>query len=112
MSRRTHRQRRSCKRRKGGAATAFPLHYFGSKAPIAADAGRALLPIPVDGMGIRPRIGGRRTRRSRKRKGGFYPSVMGDFTVSASKYIVPMALYAGYKMMRTSKTAKRRTRRR
>jgi hypothetical protein len=107
MSRRTHRQRRSCKR-KGGAATAYPLHYFGSKDPIAADAGRNLLPIPLDGMGIRPRIGG---KRSHKRKGGFYPSVMGDFTVSASKYIVPMALYAGYKMMRTNKTG-RRTRRR
>lgn len=113
MSRRTHRRRRSRKRRKGGAATAFPLHYFGAKEPFAADAGRNLLPIPLDGMGVRPRIGGRRTRRSHKRKGGFYPSVMGDFTISASKYIVPMALYAGYKMMRKSKTAsKRRTRRR
>ena len=108
MSRRTYRQRRSRKRRKGGAATAFPLHYFGAKEPFAADAGRNLLPIPLDGMGVRPRIGG---RRSHKRKGGFYPSVMGDFTVSASKYIVPMALYAGYKMMRKSKSA-RRTRRR
>lgn len=107
MSRRTHRQRRS-KKRKGGAATAFPLHYFGSKDPIAADAGRNLLPIPIDGMGVRPRIGG---RRSRSRKGGFYPSVMGNFTASASRYIVPMALYAGYKMMRTNKAA-RRTRRR
>jgi hypothetical protein len=107
MPRRTHRQRRN-KKRSGGAATAYPLHYFGAKDPIAADAGRNLLPIPVEGMGVRPRIGG---RRSHKRKGGFYPSVMGDFTVSASKYIVPMALYAGYKMMRTSKSAKRRTRR-
>jgi hypothetical protein len=106
MFRRTHRQRRSRKRSKGGAATAFPLHYFGAKEPFAADAGRALLPIPVDGMGVRPRIGG---RRSHKRKGGFYPSVMGDFTISASKYIVPMALYAGYKMMSHKK---RRTRRR
>jgi hypothetical protein len=105
MPRRTHRRGRS-KKRKGGAATALPLHYFGAKEPFAADAGRNLLPIPVDGMGVRPRIGG---RRSHKRKGGFYPSVMGDFTVSASKYIVPMALYAGYKMMNHKK---RRTRRR
>jgi hypothetical protein len=108
MSRRTHRRGHSKKRRKGGAATAYPLHYFGAKEPFAADAGRNLLPIPLDGMGVRPRIGG---KRSRKRKGGFYPSVMGDFTLSASKYIVPMALYAGYKMMRKSKSA-RRTRRR
>jgi hypothetical protein len=34
---------------------------------------------------------------------------MGNFTASASKYIVPMALYAGYKMMNHKK---RRTRRR
>ena len=107
MPRRTHRRGRS-RKRSGGAATAFPLHYFGAKEPFAADAGRNLLPIPLDGMGVRPRIGG---KRSHKRKGGFYPSVMGDFTVSASKYIVPMALYAGYKMMRKSKSA-RRTRRR
>ena len=107
MPRRTHRQRRN-KKHSGGAATAFPLHYFGAKEPFAADAGRNLLPIPLDGMGVRPRIGG---KRSHKRKGGFYPSVMGDFTISASKYIVPMALYAGYKMMRKSKSA-RRTRRR
>lgn len=102
MARRTKQN----KCRKGGAATAFPLHYFGAKEPFAADAGRNLLPIPVDGMGVRPRIGG---RRSHKRKGGFYPSVMGNFTASASKYIVPMALYAGYKMMNHKK---RRTRRR
>lgn len=110
MHRRTHRQRRN-KKHSGGAATAFPLHYFGAKEPFAADAGRNLLPIPVEGMGVRPRIGG---KRSHKRKGGFYPSVMGNFTASASRYIVPMALYAGYKMMRTSKTASkgRRTRRR
>jgi hypothetical protein len=97
-------------RKRGGAATAFPLHYFGAKEPFAADAGRDLL--RASDMGIRPsflqKMGG---RRSHKRKGGFYPSVMGDFTLSASKYIVPMALYAGYKMMRTSKS-KRRTRRR
>jgi hypothetical protein len=101
------RHTKRSKRRKGGAATAYPLHFFGENEPIAADAGRNLL--IAEGMGVRPRIGG---RRSYKRKGGFYPSVMGNFTASASKYIVPMALYAGYKMMRKSKTAKRRTRRR
>jgi|UniRef100_A0A6C0BGU9 hypothetical protein len=104
MPRRTHRRGYS-KKRSGGAATAYPLHYFGAKEPFAADAGRALLPIPIDGMGVRPRIGG---KRSRKRKGGFYPSVMGDFTISASRYIVPMALYAGYKMMSHKKVRTRR----
>jgi hypothetical protein len=32
-------------------------------------------------------------------RGGFYPSVMGEFTTLASKYIVPIALFAGYKLL-------------
>jgi len=109
-----HSNRRSQRKRRGGAATVFPLHYFGAKEPVAADAGRDLLPIPVSGMGIRPRIGGKRLKRRthHKKKGGFVPSVMGNFTASASKYIVPMALYALYKMLRTSKNGSRKKGRR
>ena len=74
---------------------------------------------------IRPAIGGKRTkkakgrkshkhtkgRKSRKsskrvQKGGFYPSVMGNFIGAASKYIVPIALFAGYKLM--NRTLKRK----
>jgi len=105
--------------RKGGAATAFPLSYFDGKSPEAcAPAGHDLL--HAKGMGVRPGIGlnigpsvgggcGCGIRR-----GGFYPSVMGSFAQSASKYIVPMSLYAGYKMLKKSqeKSAKRKTRRR
>ena len=118
MPRHTKHSRKHKKR--GGAATAFPLHYFGAKEPVAAEPGRDLL--RASGMGVRPsflqKMGGkrlkRRTRRTHKTKGGFYPSVMGNFTASASKYIVPVALYALYKMMRTSKSKKgtRRTRKR
>ena len=108
-----HTKRRSTyRKRKGGAATAFPLSYFDGKAPtVDAAAGRNLL--VSEGMGVRPKIGG--TRRTRtKKQGGFVPSVMGNFMASASKYIVPVALFAGYKMIRKSSSGqkKRRTRKR
>ncbi len=105
------RDRRN-KTRKGGAATAFPLKYFDPSAPTPdAAAGRNLL--HASGMGIRPKIGGsRKTKRSR---GGFVPSVMGGFLASASKYIAPLALFAGYKLLtrkdkKSRKSASRRRR--
>lgn len=111
--------RRNSKKRRGGYASPLPLSYFDGKAPdVSAAAGRDLL--RASGLGVRPsigpvtygfnKIGGRR----RTKKGGFYPSVMGNFTHAASKYIVPMALYAGYKMLKKSqkKSEKRSTRRR
>ena len=89
-------------RKRGGAATALPLQYFNPSNSLARNvsAGRDLL--EASGRGIRPSLGGRRKRRShrsKRRKGGFVPSVMGSFIESASKYIVPLALYAGYKLM-------------
>ncbi len=91
------RDHRNKTRRRGGAATAFPLKYFDPSVPTPdASAGRNLL--HASGMGIRPRIGGRR-RKTRRTKGGFVPSVMGGFLSSASKYIAPLALFAGYKLM-------------
>jgi hypothetical protein len=116
-----HTKRRNTRRntrRRGGAATAFPLSYFNGKAPtMEADAGRNLL--VAEGMGVRPKIGGKRSKRSKraKKRGGFVPSVMGNFMTSASKYIVPIALFAGYKMIKNSSTSKksqkkRRTRKR
>ena len=65
-----------------------------------------------NGSLIRPRIGGGRTKRSthakktkrtKKQRGGFVPSIMEGFCVAASKYIVPLALFAGYKWMTRSK---------
>jgi hypothetical protein len=99
-----------------GGAGPLPLSYFTGKAPISADAGRNFL--VSEGMGVRPRIGGssssRTNKRRTKRRGGFVPSVMGNFMASASKYIVPIALFAGYKMVKKSGLGfkKRRTRRR
>ena len=93
---RTNRRNRT---RKGGAATAFPLKYFNPDALTPdAEAGRNLL--HASGMGIRPKIGGRRKlRKTRRTRGGFVPSVMGSFLTSASKYIAPLALFAGYKLI-------------
>jgi hypothetical protein len=110
---------RKNKRRNGGAATVFPLKYYDPSAhEPSAGAGRDLLQA-MPPLGVRPRIGGKRRLRhskrrlSRKLKGGFVPSVMDGFVAAASKYIVPMALFAGYKLMtRTKKKAGRRTRRR
>jgi len=107
MARHTKRNARRSRRTqsKGGAATVFPLSYFSGKAPdISAASGRDLL--HASGMGVRPVIGpvtrGGGCGCNIVRRGGFYPSVMGSFTHSASKYIVPMTLYAGYKMLKKS----------
>lgn len=50
-------------------------------------------------------------RRTRKMKGGFVPSVMGNFLFGAAKYITPLALFAGYKLYTKTKNMKRSTRR-
>ena len=102
--------------RRGGAATAFPLKYFDPSAlEPAVSAGRDLLKSIPPTL-VRPKIGGRRSRRvikkqKGKQSGGFVPSVMGGFISAASKYIVPIALFAGYKMM-TKKGKKRASRHR
>jgi len=104
-------------KRNGGGP--FPLKYYDPMAaePAAASGHDLLKAIPP--LGVRARIGGKRksrkVHRSRKaKKGGFVPSVMGSFVEAASKYIVPLALFAGYKLMtRKGKRASRRhTRRR
>ena len=48
-----------------------------------------------------------RNRKTRKMKGGFVPSVMGNFLFGASKYITPLALYAGYKLYTKTKHTRR-----
>ena len=98
-------------KRNGGGATVMPLSYYnpGAAEP-AVDAGRDLLKA-MPPIGVRPRIGGKRSTRrtrhrhtkrhhkTRKTKGGFVPSIMDGFVAAASKYIVPIALFAGYKLM-------------
>ena len=110
-------KRTRSKRSKGGAP--LPLAYFG----VAPQIG---MPVPegsdmVAGSVIRPRIGGgtkrykqrkqRKQTKSRKQSGkqsgGFVPTIMEGFCMAASKYIVPLALFAGYKWMTRSKKGKK-----
>jgi len=107
-------------KRRGGAATVMPLKYYDpSASEPSAPAGRDLLQA-MPPIGVRAKIGGKRrrrvlktVRRNKKTKGGFVPSVMDGFVTAASKYIVPIALFAGYKLMsRKAKKSGRRTRRR
>ena len=103
-------KRTRSKRSKGGAP--LPLAYFGAAPQIG-------MPVPegsdmVAGSVIRPRIGGgtkrrkqnkrtKRTKQRGKQSGGFVPTIMEGFCAAASKYIVPLALFAGYKWMTRSK---------
>jgi hypothetical protein len=91
-------------------------YYNPGAAEPSANAGRDLLKAMAP-IGVRPKIGGKNrhhTKKHRKTRGGFIPSVMDSFVVAASKYIVPLALFAGYKMMtkKGKKDSSRSTRRR
>ena len=112
------------KKQRAGQYGPMPLKYFdNSLTEPSAPAGHDLLKA-VGPLGVRPMIGPvnvgpatmcskggkRRKVTRRKTKGGFVPSVMGNFLQSASKYIVPIALFAGYKLM--TKKSKRQTHRR
>jgi hypothetical protein len=90
----------------------MPMKYFNQNAEEpAAWAGRNLQ--YASGLGIRPAIGGKRSKRQKHQKqskGGFYPSVMGSFTDLAGRFITPVALYAGYKLI-TNRTHGQRSKR-
>ena len=115
-SKRRSKRRYQSKRRNGGAV--LPQQYYtpGLRAP-SAGAGHDLLRAspPTE---VRAKIGGKRRklrklRKTRKTKGGFVPSIMDGFVSAASRFIVPLALYSGYKLLsRKQKKQGRRTRRR
>jgi hypothetical protein len=90
----------------------LPLQYFGEPAMMSAGEGSDRM--GVSGLVVRPKIGGKRSMRKRNtcKKGGFYPSVMGNFVPAASKYVTPLALFAAYKLMKqpTKKQGKGRRR--
>ena len=83
--------------RKRGGNRPLPLQYFGDAAPASASEGSTRLNI--SGNMVRPAIGGKQRNR-KTQKGGFVPSVMGNFVAAASKYITPLALFAAYKLMK------------
>lgn len=111
---------RKTKKSKGGAATVMPMPYFDPKATLdnAVSAGRDLL--HASGSIIRQRIGGSRKKSRRVRfklggtktkikngyrmKGGFVPSIMEGLVSATSKYLVPLVLIAGYKLLNNGKT--------
>ena len=109
------RRNKSKRRTVGGGATVLPLQYYnpGLRAP-SAGAGQDILRAspPTE---VRPKIGGKR-KKTRKTKGGFVPSIMDGFVAAASRFIVPLSLYSGYKLLsrkqRKQKKQGRRTRRR
>ena len=108
-SRRTHRKTRSRRVRGGGYQTS--QQYFDPDVYPPS----SILPAPSTNAtpeDIRPILyatippsklmegGKRRGSRcwgTRKRRGGFSPSVMGSFLVNAEKVVVPLALYMAYR---------------
>jgi len=42
-------------------------------------------------------------RKGTRRKGGFTPSVMGGLVSAVSKYLVPIAMFSGYKLITKKK---------
>lgn len=97
------------KKHKG--AGPMPLRYFDVNAyHPSADPG---CNMRVSGNVVRPAIGGKRsthTRRSRRSKhtrriksrrtkGGFFPSIMEPFVLGCSKYIAPLAGLSAWKLM-------------
>jgi hypothetical protein len=105
--------RNKSRKSNGGSATVMPLSYYnpGAYKPSAEGGSDLLKAIPP--LGIRPKIGGKRGRtkkyhrRHNKKRGGFVPTVMDGFVAAASKYIVPVALFAGYKLMTRNKKKSR-----
>ena len=103
-----------------GGATAWPLSYF-SPTAVTPSSGAGIELLGAASSIVRPAIkttGGKRkarktrkankahkahkahkARKSRKSRGGFVPSIMGNFVAAASKFIVPIALYSGYKLL-------------
>jgi len=115
-----------------GGAAAWPLSYF-SPTAVTPSSGAGINLLGAASSIVRPAIkttGGkrktsksrkaknprhtrrtRRIRKTRKSRGGFVPSIMGNFVAAASKFIVPVALYSGYKLLsRKSKPPRRKTR--
>lgn len=97
--------------RKQGGNRPLPLQYFGAAAPVSASSG--VDHLDITGNMVRPTIGGQYSirsikQKSAKKRGGFYPTVMGNFIPAASKYITPLALFAAYKLMKKSQHTKKK----
>jgi hypothetical protein len=96
------------RRRRGGSP--FPANYFNEQAKMPSGQVGSYTTGYSNNV-VRPVLsntlfaGGKRKRK----KGGFIPSVMEGFSILASKYITPLALFSGYKLIKKrTKTRKNR----
>lgn len=109
-------RRDMAKQRGGNGSVGMPLAYFQDGAQMKGYFGEATgvgLANPTSAW-VRPplhQMGGRRTRRHRRRSrhsqnGGFSPSVMGAFASNGAR-LIPVAAYMGYKMYSNQKKTRK-----
>lgn len=91
MARKQNTRKR--RHRRGGANGHFPAQYFNSSViSKGVDAGHDITNYTKDI--VRPALD-----PSQSKVGGFVPSIGEPFALMASKYITPLALYSGYRLL-------------
>lgn len=115
------RKQKKNKKQNGG----FPSMYFNpaAKEPSASPGSDSFNGIPRSGIHVtnykggssilgcscksrKRKIGihkGRTRKNGISKKGGFTPSVMGGLVSAVSKYLVPIAMFSGYKLITKKK---------
>ena len=104
---------RTFSKQRGAGAVGAPLSYVDTKYSGPSASGGSDIQISEPGL-VRPVLnptgGKRRYKRSYKRrksrKGGFYPSVMGNFIGNASR-LVPAVAITGYRMVKNNNKTRR-----
>lgn len=94
-----------------GGASAAPLSYLNPKyvEPSGPEGVNRLISEPLLARPSLNHTGGKRsTKRSKKtrRRGGFYPSVMGSFLSNGARLLPPTAVQ-GYRMLRNYKKSRK-----
>jgi hypothetical protein len=91
-------------RKRGGM---LPLKYFDASHKGLSTSANADI-LESYGNTIRPALTVKGGKHKYKTRGGFVPSIMEGFVAMASKYIVPLSVFSGYKLMtKKSKGSKR-----
>jgi hypothetical protein len=97
------------KRQKGGGYLSTE-RYFGVDSPLMAG-GVPPSSQATNSMIRPPLLAQKGGKRSRKVRGGFYPSIMGPFVANAESVMPMLAGVSAYKLYRSSKKQSRRSRR-